>query len=178
MNLIYFNFLNNLSLIIPIKTLKIIKNEITIIVLSSYLEKICYFLKNYTQTYYQILTSISGVDYPQYSQRFEVVYEFLSLVYNSRLRLKTYVDQSTSLKSLNFIYPSANWWEREIWDLFGILFLNHPDLRRILTDYGFEGCPLKKDFPLTGYIEIYYDNTQKRVICTPIKQLSQQFKSY
>ena len=92
MNLIYFNFLNNLSLIIPIKTLKIIKNEITIIVLSSYLEKNCYFLKNYTQTCYQILTSISGVDYPhQYSQRFEVIYEILSLVYNSRLRLKTYL---------------------------------------------------------------------------------------
>ena len=177
-NFITFYFLRYLHFLIPIEIIKIFKNEIIIIILPEMLLKIIEFLKLNTQTQYKILTCISGVDYPEYSKRFEVVYELVSLIYNHRLRIKTQIDEITFLYSLTNLFPSANWWEREIWDLFGIFFYNHPDLRRILTDYGFEGYPLKKCFPLTGYFEVRYNENQKRVICEPIKQLSQEFRNF
>jgi len=178
MNKIIINFVVSLKSLIPIESVKIFKNEIIIIVLPQFLLEIIEFLKFHTQTQFKILTFISGVDYPEYPKRFEIVYDFLTLSYNSRIRVKTYVDEITSLPSLTVLFSCANWWEREIWDLFGVFFFNHKDLRRILTDYGFEGHPLRKDFPLTGYVEVRYDDQQKRVICEPIQQLSQEFRLF
>jgi len=106
------------------------------------------------------------------------VYDLLSVSYNNRIRIKVYIDELEPIKSLTFLFPCANWWEREVWDMFGIFFFDHPDLRRILTDYGFEGFPLRKDFPLSGYTEVRYDQNQQRVICEPIEQFSQEFRSF
>lgn len=175
---ITFYFINSLRLFIPLINVKTFKNEIIIIILPKFLSKIIEFLKLHTYTQTKILTCISGVDYPEYKKRFEIVYEFLSLIYNQRLRIKIYIDEFSFLSSIVELFPSANWWEREIWDMFGVLFLNHPDLRRILTDYGFEGHPLRKCFPLTGYVEVRYNENNKRVICEPLKQLSQEFRQF
>jgi len=177
-NFIVFNFVRYLQYLIPVENIKIFKNEIILIVIPEILLKIIEFLKLHTSSQYKMLTCISGTDYPEYSNRFEVVYELMSLVYNHRLRIKIYVNELIFVSSLTSLFPSANWWEREIWDLFGIYFVNHPDLRRILTDYGFEGYPLKKCFPLTGYVEVRYNENQKRVFCEPIKQLTQEFKFF
>lgn len=121
------------------------------------------FLRDSSLCNYKVLTCISVVDYPERENRFEVVYELLS-IYNHRFRLKTYVNESFGLQSLVSLYPCANWWEREAWDLFGVFFYGHPDLRRILSDYGFEGHPLRKDFPLSGYVDLRYDESAKRVV--------------
>lgn len=134
------------------------------------------FLRDHTTSQYKILTSISAVDYPSREQRFEVNYDLLSIAYNARLRVKTYVSETTSLPSIVSVFCSADWWEREVYDMFGILFLNR-DLQRILTDYGFEGHPLRKDFPVTGYVELRYDETKKRVVSDPIA-LSQDYREF
>ncbi len=123
------------------------------------------------------LMDICGVDYPERAERFEVVYHLLSLRQNHRARIKICTDADTPVPSVAHIFSSAGWWEREAWDLFGILFSGHPDLRRILTDYGFEGHPLRKDFPLTGYVEVRYDDEQKRVVYEPVK-LTQEFRNF
>jgi len=133
------------------------------LVLPKDLYKCARFLRDSSLSKYKILTCISVVDYPERHKRFEVVYEFLS-IYNHRFRLKTYVNEKNSLNSLVDLYICANWWEREAYDLFGVFFKNHPDLRRILTDYGFEGHPLRKDFPLSGYVDLRYDENAKRVV--------------
>ena len=117
------------------------------------------------------------MDYPSRALRFEVVYHLLSIHHNSRIRIKTPLDEMTPLDSIVEIYNSANWWERETWDMFGIFFSNHPDLRRILTDYGFEGHPLRKDFPLSGFVEVRYDDSEKRVITEPI-EMTQEFRYF
>ena len=109
--------------------------------------------------------------------RFCIVYDLLSLTFNTRLRIKTFVDEITTVPTIYTIFINSNWWEREIWDLFGIYFLGHPDLRRILTDYGFEGHPLRKDFPLSGYVELRYDTKKKRIISEPV-ELAQEFRSF
>jgi NADH-quinone oxidoreductase subunit C len=126
---------------------------------------------------FQMLMDVSGVDYPERAERFEVVYQLLSLTKNTRIRVKTMTNEQQPVPSLVELYPVANWFEREAYDLFGILFSGHPDLRRILTDYGFEGHPLRKDFPLTGYVEVRYDNEQKRVVYEPVK-MTQDFRSF
>lgn len=123
------------------------------------------------------LIDISGVDYPQREQRFDVVYHLLSLKHNTRIRVKIATDEETPVPSVIDVFPSAGWYEREAWDMYGIFFSGHPDLRRILTDYGFDGHPLRKDFPLTGYVEMRYDHEQKRVIYEPVK-LTQEFRSF
>ena len=123
------------------------------------------------------LIDICGVDYPERAERFEVVYHVLSLRHNSRLRIKVLTDEKTPVPSIQAIYSAAGWFEREAWDLYGIKFSGHPDLRRILTDYGFEGHPLRKDFPLTGYVEVRYDDEQKRVVYEPVK-LVQDFRNF
>ena len=123
------------------------------------------------------LVDICGVDYPERTPRFEIVYNLLSLTNNNRIRVKVRTDQDTPVPTVTEVYSSANWWEREAWDLFGIYFSGHPDLRRILTDYGFEGHPLRKDFPLTGYKEIRYDDEKKRVVYEPVK-LTQEFRNF
>ncbi len=120
---------------------------------------------------------IAGVDYPTRENRFEVVYNLLSVRYNNRIRVKTYASEVNPVPSVSSLYPGANWFEREAWDMYGIFFTGHPDLRRILTDYGFEGYPLRKDFPLTGYVEVRYDDEKKRVVAEPL-ELAQQFRSF
>jgi len=175
---IIFNYINCLKFFIPLLNIKIFSNEIIIIILPKFVLKVNAFLKLHTYTQAKILTSISAVDYPECEKRFEIVYEFLSIIYNQRIRIKTYIDEFSFLISIVELFPSANWWEREIWDMFGILFLNHPDLRRILTDYGFVGYPLRKCFPLTGYVEVRYNENFKRVVCEPLKQLSQEFRNF
>ncbi|HUY69255.1 MAG TPA: NADH-quinone oxidoreductase subunit C [Alphaproteobacteria bacterium] len=123
------------------------------------------------------LMDICGADYPERPERFDVVYNLLSLTHNARLRVKIETDETSPVPSVISVYSAAGWFEREGWDLFGIAFSGHPDLRRILTDYGFEGHPLRKDFPLTGYVEVRYDDEQKRVVYEPVK-LTQDFRSF
>ncbi len=123
------------------------------------------------------LTDICGVDWPSREKRFDVVYHFLSPRQNMRIRLKAMTDEATPVPSLTPIFPAADWFEREVYDFYGVLFTGHPDLRRILTDYGFEGHPLRKDFPLTGFVEVRWDDEQKRVIYEPVR-LAQQFRTF
>lgn len=135
------------------------------------------FLRDDVNCRFKQLVDICGVDYPEREPRFEVVYNLLSLTNNNRIRVKVRTDEDTPVPTVTGVFSSANWWEREAWDLFGIYFSDHPDLRRILTDYGFEGHPLRKDFPLTGYKEIRYDDEKKRVVYEPVK-LTQEFRSF
>ncbi|MFA5123233.1 NADH-quinone oxidoreductase subunit C [Zavarzinia sp.] len=123
------------------------------------------------------LVDVCGVDYPERALRFDVVYHLLSMRKNLRLRIKVQTDEDTPVPSVVDVFPTAGWFEREAWDLFGIFFAGNPDLRRILTDYGFEGHPLRKDFPLTGYVELRYDEEQKRVVYEPVK-LTQEFRRF
>ena len=125
------------------------KNETTLYISFQYLVPFFYFLKNHVNTQFKLLMDVTAVDYPSRFFRFEVVYNLLSIKHNARLRIKTCVDEITPISSITQVYSSAGWWEREVWDMFGLFFSNHPDLRRILTDYGFQGHPLRKDFPLT-----------------------------
>ena len=123
------------------------------------------------------LIDICGVDYPEREQRFDVVYHLISYVKNVRLRLKVQTDEDTPVPSVTEVYPSANWFERETFDMYGVFFSGHPDLRRILTDYGFHGYPLRKDFPMTGYVEVRWDEELKRVIYEPVK-LVQEYRAF
>jgi NADH-quinone oxidoreductase subunit C len=134
-------------------------------------------LRDDPQFLFEQLIDVCGVDYPDRPQRFEVVYALLSVSLNRRLRVKVLTDEDTPVPSVVGVYPSANWFEREAWDLYGIFFSDHPDLRRILTDYGFDGHPLRKDFPLTGYVELRYDPDQRRVVYEPVK-LTQDFRTF
>lgn len=153
-------------------------NEVTVVLKSpQYLLQVVEILKDHSTTQYKMLIDVTAVDYPAREERFEVVYHLLSLQQNTRLRLKVNCAETTPVDSVTHVYPSANWFERETWDMFGICFLNHPDLRRILTDYGFEGHPLRKDFPLTGHVEFKYDDTKKRVIAEPV-ELAQKFRQF
>jgi NADH-quinone oxidoreductase subunit C len=134
-------------------------------------------LRDDPQFLFEQLIDVCGVDYPDRPQRFEVVYTLLSVSLNRRLRLKVATDEDTPVPSAVPVYPSANWFERETWDMYGIFFSEHPDLRRILTDYGFDGHPMRKDFPLTGYVELRYDPDQRRVVYEPVK-LTQDFRTF
>jgi NADH/F420H2 dehydrogenase subunit C len=134
-------------------------------------------LKLHSTTQYTLLTAISGIDYPFRQSRFEVVYELLSIRFNKRIRIKTFVDEVTVLNSCVSVFPCATWWEREIWDLFGVFFDKNDEIKKILTDYGFEGHPLRKDFPLSGFVESRYDDTLKHVICEPLEH-SQEFRKF
>ena len=124
-----------------------------------------------------MVADITAVDYPTRDQRFEVVYNLLSVRHNSRIRVKTYAGEATPVPSITSLYDGANWYEREVYDLFGVFFVGHPDLRRIMTDYGFDGHPLRKDFPLTGYTEIRYDEEKKRIVVEPL-ELTQAFRNF
>jgi len=135
------------------------------------------FLRDDPECLFKALVDVCGVDYPERAERFEVVYNLLSVKLNRRIRLKVATDEQTPVPSAAGVFSSAGWFEREVWDLYGVYFADHPDLRRILTDYGFEGHPLRKDFPLTGYVELRYDEEQKRVVYEPVK-LKQEFRSF
>ena len=123
------------------------------------------------------LTDITAVDYPERPERYDVVYQLLSVNFNQRVRVIVAVNESDLIPSVVDLFASANWAEREVWDMFGLFFAGHPDLRRLLTDYGFEGHPLRKDFPLTGYVEVRYDDTERRVLYEPV-QLTQEFRDF
>jgi len=135
------------------------------------------FLKTDTRCLFAELMDVCGVDWPEREKRFDVVYNLLSLRNNQRIRVKVATDEATPVPSAAVVYSSATWFEREAYDLYGIWFSDHPDLRRILTDYGFEGHPLRKDFPLTGFVEMRWDDVQKRVIYEPVK-LTQEFRRF
>jgi len=126
-------------------------------------------LRDHPDCRFHQLIDLCGVDYPERPLRFDVVYHLLSLVKNHRIRLKVQTDEDTAVPSVADIFPAANWFEREAFDMYGIFFENHPDLRRLLTDYGFHGHPLRKDFPMTGYVEVRYDDELKRVVYEPVK---------
>jgi NADH-quinone oxidoreductase subunit C len=135
------------------------------------------FLKDDANCRFQQLVDICGVDYPEREERFEIVYNLLSVTQNQRVRVKVATDEATPVPSATGVFRSAGWFERETWDLFGVFFSDHPDLRRILTDYGFEGHPMRKDFPLTGHVEVRYDEELKRVVYEPVK-LHQDFRRF
>jgi NADH-quinone oxidoreductase subunit C len=139
--------------------------------------KVLKFLRDDANCQFKQLMDVCGADYPERESRFDVVYNLLSLVHNARARVKLATDETTPVPSASGLFSSAAWWEREAWDMYGIPFADHPDLRRILTDYGFDGHPLRKDFPLTGYVEVRYDDEQKRVVYEPVK-LPQEFRSF
>jgi len=171
------NFGQSLNSFLPTISSTSINGELIITTGSDHIIPVLTFLRDHTNTQYKVLTAISGVDYPEREQRFEVAYELLSLKYNHRIRVKVFVDEFSSIESAVSVYPAASWWEREVWDMYGVFFRNHPDLRRILTDYGFEGHPMRKDFPLTGYTEVRYDEVKKRVVSEPL-ELTQEFRKF
>lgn len=160
-----------------VQSIQMDKGELTLVILPAYVQETLTFLRDYSQAQFKCLMELSAVDYPEREKRFEVVYFLLSTKYNARVIVKTLVDEMTPVPSVTSVFNSANWYEREVWDLYGIYFVNHPDLRRILTDYGFEGHPMRKDFPLSGYVEVRYDDEQKRVVTEPL-QLAQEFRSF
>ena len=151
--------------------------ELTLHVKKEYLISLCQSLRDEAEFDFKLLIDVCGVDYLGREPRFDVVYHLLSLVRNWRLRIKVQVEEGMPVPSVTSVYNSANWWEREVFDLYGIPFDDHPDLRRILTDYGFEGHPMRKDFPLTGYVEVRYDEEAKRVLYEPVK-LPQAFRTF
>ena len=153
------------------------KDELTIYIPPSGVIPVISFLKYHSAAEYTMIVDITAVDYPTRDQRFEVIYNLLSIRHNSRIRVKTYADEATPVPSICGLYDGANWYEREVYDLFGVFFVGHPDLRRIMTDYGFDGHPLRKDFPMTGYTEIRYDEEKKRIVVEPL-ELSQAFRNF
>lgn len=153
------------------------KDELTLTVRRESIARVMLGLREDSRCMFKQLIDLCGVDYPENAERFEVVYHLLSLRHNIRLRVKVTTDEETPVPSIVGVHSSAGWFEREAWDLYGILFAGNPDLRRILTDYGFEGHPLRKDFPLTGYVELRYDPAQQRVVYEPVK-LTQDFRNF
>ena len=151
--------------------------ELTVLVKKERLLDVLKFLRDDPRAQFTCMIDVTGVDYPGRQDRFDVVYHLLSLTQNERIRIKVRTDEVTAVDSSVDLFPAANWFEREAYDLYGIMFDNHPDLRRILTDYGFTGHPLRKDFPLTGYVEVRYDEELKRVVYEPVK-LAQEFRRF
>jgi NADH-quinone oxidoreductase subunit C len=151
--------------------------ELTLTGRAPSIQKILMFLRDSSLCQFKQLIDVCGVDWPSREERFEVVYHLLSLKLNQRVRVKVSVEEGGSVPTATTVFSSAGWFEREVWDMYGVSFTGHPDLRRILTDYGFEGHPLRKDFPLTGYVEIRYDDAKKRCVYEPVK-LTQDFRSF
>lgn len=166
-----------LNKILPIILFQKFNSEISLLLRVKNLLTSLLTLKKSILYQFSLLTAVSGVDYYNNKYRFNVTYELLSLVYNTRVRIKVFLTEIDSVPSIVEIFKNANWWEREIWDLYGIFFTNHPDLRRILTDYGFEGYPMRKDFPVYGYVEVFYDSIQKRILIESI-ELSQEYRVF
>ena len=156
---------------------EIINDELNILLDNNNLTKTTLFIKDNPATNFDVLIDICAIDFPEKEKRFQVVYNFLSTTQNLRVRLITNINEADFLPSITNIYPCANWYEREIYDLFGVIFTEHPDLRRILTDYDFEGHPLRKDFPLSGFVQVRYDDEQNKVITEPVK-LDQEYRSF
>jgi NADH-quinone oxidoreductase subunit C len=156
---------------------RIVLGELTVSVKREQIVSFLSFLRDDSQCRFETLVDICGADYPEDGERFEVVYHLLSMRLNQRIRVKLRTDESAPVPSAISVFPVANWYEREAFDMYGILFSGHPDLRRILTDYGFEGYPLRKDFPLTGHVEVRYDDAEKRVVYDKVK-LVQEYRNF
>ena len=152
-------------------------HELMVEARAEHVVKLLSFLRDDQQCLFKLLIDLSGVDYPERPRRFDVVYNLLSVKHNQRIRIKVETDEASLVSSAVGVFHAAGWYEREAWDLYGILFSDHPDLRRILTDYGFEGHPMRKDFPLTGHVEVRYDDEQKRVVYEPVT-LTQEFRRF
>jgi NADH-quinone oxidoreductase subunit C len=152
-------------------------DELTVRATRDGIVKLLTFLRDDSQCRFETLVDICACDYPTDAERFEVVYHLLSMRLNQRIRVKVRTDEVTAVPSATAVFPVANWYEREAFDMYGVTFSDHPDLRRILTDYGFEGYPLRKDFPLTGRVEVRYDEAQKRVVYEPVK-LVQEYRNF
>jgi NADH-quinone oxidoreductase subunit C len=151
--------------------------ELTVSVKAADIVRVASFLRDDPRCEFRSIIDITAVDWPSRENRFDVVYHFLSPTKNERVRVKLEVDEATPVASLIDVFPGANWFEREVYDLYGVLFTGHPDMRRILTDYGFEGHPLRKDFPLTGFVEVRWDDEQKRVVYDRVR-LAQEFRNF
>ena len=167
----------NSELTTKIKKSEIRHEQLYLSINSEDLIDVTLFIKSNENTKFRQLIDITAVDYPENAQRFKVVYLFLSHEFNQRIVLSYLISENEVIQSLTSIYPSANWMEREVFDMYGVKFKNHPDLRRILTDYGFEGHPLRKDFPLTGHTEVRYSEEEKKVIKEPVK-LEQNYRNF
>ena len=155
----------------------VVNDELALVVRRDGIVRALTFLRDNPQCLFKQLVDLCGVDYPERAERFDVVYNLLSLRQNQRVRVKLHTDEASPVPSVTRVFSSAGWYERETWDMFGVYFSDHPDLRRLLTDYGFEGHPLRKDFPLTGYVEVRYDEEQKRVVYEPVK-LNQNYRNF
>ncbi|MCH1475608.1 MAG: NADH-quinone oxidoreductase subunit C [Alphaproteobacteria bacterium] len=155
----------------------VVQDQIVLRIPASAVQRILAALRDDKYAAFNQLSDLTAVDYPERPERFELVYQLLSMRNNMRLRLLAAVGEGHAVPSATTIYGAANWAEREVWDMFGIFFAGHPDLRRLLTDYGFEGHPLRKDFPLTGHVEVRYDDTQRRVVNEPVS-LVQEFRDF
>jgi NADH-quinone oxidoreductase subunit C len=160
-----------------VRDIRIAFDELTIATEGAGILPVLTFLRDDPACEFKVLIDICGVDYPNRPRRFDVVYHLLSVAKNLRVRVKLEADETHPIPSAVSVFPAANWFEREAFDMYGILFADHPDLRRLLTDYGFSGYPLRKDFPLTGYVEVRYDDEQKRVVYEPVK-LVQEFRDF
>lgn len=163
--------------IFPIENISFYNDEITLTIKYFYVYNVLKFLKQHTYCQYNVLISITAVDYLYKLNRFEVNYELLSLLFNNRIRIKVHLNELDIIDSCENIYAGASWYECEVWDMFGIYFTNHKNLKRILTDYGFEGFPLRKDFPLCGFIEIKYNELYKRIATNSI-ELAQEYRTF
>jgi NADH-quinone oxidoreductase subunit C len=156
---------------------RISHDELTITVALTNIIQVMTFLRDDERCQFWSLIDITAVDWPERERRFDIVYHLLSPKQNQRIRVKIEIEEAAPVSSIIDVFPGANWFEREAYDLYGVLFTGHPDLRRLLTDYGFEGHPLRKDFPLTGFMEVRYDDEQKRVVYEPVR-LSQEFRKF
>jgi NADH-quinone oxidoreductase subunit C len=160
-----------------VRSQNVARSELTLDVEPGEILRVLKFLRDDPDCLFKVLIDICGVDWPQREKRFDVVYHLLSLARNQRIRVKLETDESTPVASVVPLFPAANWFEREAFDMYGLTFADHPDLRRLLTDYGFSGFPLRKDFPLTGHVELRYDDDLKRVVYQPV-QLVQEFRDF
>lgn len=167
----------NIIKVLPIVRFELYNKESSFLIQTNLLNDIMLVLKNHFKYQFKVLTCISGVDYPENLYRFQIVYELLSIKYNSRIRIKVLVNELTPVNSVEKIFSAASWWESEIWDMFGVFFLNQNNLTRLLTDYGFQGYPLRKDFPLSGFIEARYNVTKGRVVYENL-ELAQEYRTF
>ncbi|KAI8098253.1 uncharacterized protein B0P05DRAFT_4569 [Gilbertella persicaria] len=175
----FHNYGKYLMSVLPkfIQQYSVYKDELTLYVAPTAVYQVMRFLRDHTNAQFKSVMDITAADFPTRANRFEVVYNMLSMKYNGRIRVKTYASEISPVPSVVPLFNGANWQERETYDMFGVFFTGHPDLRRILTDYGFEGHPLRKDFPLTGYVEVRYDEEKKRVVQEPV-ELAQAFRNF
>jgi len=160
-----------------VQSCEIANGELSVSIVPSQIVSFMEFLKQDAGTQFSTLIDITAVDYPEREKRFELVYHLLSMVHNVRIRVKSAVAVERAVASIISVFPAANWYEREVFDMYGVVFTGHPDLRRLLTDYGFRGHPLRKDFPTTGYVELRYDEVEKRVVYEPVS-LVQEYRQF